>query len=104
MRRMLCLLVGLLCLNIAAWAGDLRQFPADTKRATFDGFEGGGVKLGRQTLALAPGLQIRDRENLIVLPAMLAGPTDLPVRVQFDVTGAVWRIWILTPAEAAAKN
>jgi len=104
MRRMLCLLAGLLCLASAVWAENLRQFPAETKRAVFNGFVDNGMKLGRYTLALAPGLQIRDRDNLIILPARLSDAKDVQVRVQFDTTGAVWRMWILTPEEAAVKN
>ncbi len=104
MRRLSCLFVCLLSLNAAVLAENLRLFPQDSKRATFNGFVNGGVKLGRQTLAAAPGLQIRDQANLIVLSGRLDGVEDIPVRVQFDTTGAVWRIWILTPEEAAKKN
>jgi hypothetical protein len=44
-------------------------------------------------------LQIRNTRNLIVMPNTLLG--EMPIRYQFDQTGKVWRIWILTPAEEA---
>jgi hypothetical protein len=100
---MLCVLAGVLFLHGSLWAENLRVFPADAKPATFNGFVDNGVKLGSRVSALAPGLQIRDRANLIVVPATLNGVENLPVRVQLDTQGAVWRIWILTPEEAAKR-
>ena len=101
--RLILVLAGLLFLNGTLWAENLRIFPAGTKPEIFNGFVDNGVKLGSRTWRLAPGLQIRDRANFIVLPATLNGVEKLPVRVQLDTMGAVWRIWILTPEEAAKR-
>ncbi|MDR2366401.1 MAG: hypothetical protein LBD68_11220 [Zoogloeaceae bacterium] len=50
----------------------------------------------------APGLQIRNEANRIVLPVMMTGSNFL-VLYKMDVTeSSVWRIWILTSAEIAA--
>jgi hypothetical protein len=64
----------------------------------------GKVMISGKTLPTAPGLQIRDQSNRIVLPTMVTG-VNLPVLYQMDATGAnVWRIWILTPQEISAMN
>jgi hypothetical protein len=50
----------------------------------------------------APGLQIRNEANRIILPTMLTG-SDFLVLYKMDATQSnVWRIWILTPTEIAA--
>jgi len=62
----------------------------------------GKVTINGKTLATAPGLQIRDQSNRIVLPSMLSG-ANYPVLYQMDAAGtSVWRIWILTPQEISA--
>jgi hypothetical protein len=62
----------------------------------------GNAIINGKALPVAPGLQIRDQQNRIILPSMLMG-SDMPVLYQMDATGVnVWRIWILTPAEVAA--
>jgi len=48
----------------------------------------------------APGLQIRNQQNMIVMPASLLD--KVPVRYQLDATGAVFRVWVLTRTELAA--
>ncbi|MDR1349578.1 MAG: hypothetical protein LBJ59_02130 [Zoogloeaceae bacterium] len=50
----------------------------------------------------APGLQIRNEANRIILPTMLTG-ANFTVLYKMDATeSSVWRIWILTPAEIAS--
>jgi hypothetical protein len=50
----------------------------------------------------APGLQIRNEANRIILPTMMTG-SDFLVLYKMDATQSnVWRIWILTPAEIAS--
>jgi hypothetical protein len=61
----------------------------------------GHVVISGKTLPAAPGLQIRDEQNRIVLSSTLTR-FDLPVLYQMDSTGLnVWRIWLLTPTEVA---
>jgi hypothetical protein len=62
----------------------------------------GSVIINGKTLPTAPGLQIRDESNRIVLSSMLTR-SDIPVLYQMDATGInVWRIWILSSTEVAA--
>jgi len=64
----------------------------------------GKVTINGKTLSVAPGLQIRDQSNRIVLPSMLSG-ASYPVLYQMDASGAnVWRIWILTQQEVSAMG
>ncbi|MBK1681336.1 hypothetical protein [Rhodocyclus tenuis] len=57
------------------------------------------VVINGKLLTLAPAAQIRDTNNLIVLPAYVQRPVN--VRFLVDASGAVFRVWILTPDEAA---
>ncbi len=67
------------------------------------GFSASGrVQVGEAAALLSPGAQIRDRSNRIVLPSHLRG--EYKVRVKFDNNGQVHRVWLLTPAEAAAPE
>jgi len=50
-------------------------------------------------MTLAPGVQIRDPFNTMVLPGMIRQP--VPVRYQTDMTGAISKVWILSQQEAA---
>ena len=50
-------------------------------------------------MMMAPGVQIRDPFNMMVLPGMIQRP--VPVRYQTDVSGAISRVWILSAKEAA---
>ena len=62
----------------------------------------GEAIIGDLALPIAPGLQIRDEANRVVLPTMLTGSNFL-VLYKMDATeNSVWRIWILTPEEIAA--
>lgn len=57
------------------------------------------VVINDKLLTLAPAAQIRDTNNLIVLPAYVQRPVQ--VRFLVDASGAVFRVWMLTPEEAA---
>ncbi|MDR0234043.1 MAG: hypothetical protein LBI31_04485 [Zoogloeaceae bacterium] len=78
-----------------------RVFPAGTAIGVLAGPPVNGmVSINNALLRTAPGLQIRNESNLIVLPVMMKGK-NLRVRYQLDNLGNAWRIWILTPAEIA---
>jgi hypothetical protein len=49
----------------------------------------------------APGMLIRNQQNLIVMQNTIQ--SNAPVRYQVDGSGAVFRVWLLTQAEIAAK-
>lgn len=50
-------------------------------------------------MVLAPGVQIRDPYNTVVLPGMIQ--RLVPVRYQIDMSGAISKVWILSQQEAA---
>ena len=55
------------------------------------------VTIGEVVYPVAPGLQIRNPQNLIVMPSTIQ--SSLNVRYQLDAMGSVWRIWVLSAAE-----
>ena len=81
-----------------------RHFPEGTEMGRLAGAPDlmGNVSINDQVFLASPGLQIRDEMNLIVFPTMIGN--DIPVRYQLDPMGAVWRIWVMSPAEVAAFN
>ncbi|MGL5632269.1 MAG: hypothetical protein ACRDD3_07885 [Azovibrio sp.] len=81
--------------------GIVRPFQGETAVGTLVGPpEMGYVTIDEKRFLAAGGLQIRNEMNLIVMPVTVG--RDLKVRYRLDPSGAVWRIWILTPAEIAA--
>ncbi len=81
----------------------MRPYPSGTATGKLAGPpEMGNVIISDKTLPAAPGLQIRNEMNMIVIPTMIG--TNVPVRYQMDGMGNVWRIWLLTPAEVAALD
>ncbi|MFC5299964.1 hypothetical protein [Azospira restricta] len=58
------------------------------------------VVIDGKALPRAPGLLIRNQQNLIVMPGTIQ--EKVPVRYQLDPSGAVFRVWVLTRTEVAA--
>lgn len=83
----------------------MRSFPAGVQTGILLAAPSmGQVVISGKTFSIAPGLQIRNESNRIVLPSMLMG-SNFPVLYQMDAGNAnVWRVWILTPAETAAYD
>ena len=96
LRRAAILLLAALPLAAAA---QLRTLPADAKRAHIRHVQEMQVSLDGVPERLAPGAQIRDASNRIVLPVALE-PGAL-VRYRRDGEGRVSQVWILTAEEAA---
>jgi nitrous oxide reductase accessory protein NosL len=101
MMRILLVTLLLACAAGAAQA-QLRSIPEDAKRATMSHVQGMIVELNGKRTQLAAGAQIRDASNRIVLPTAL--PAESLVRFTTDMQGQVWRIWILSPQEAAQPD
>jgi len=80
----------------------LRTIPADAKRATMSHVQGMTVEMDGKRTDLAAGAQIRDANNMIVLPTAL--PAGSLVKYMPDLHGQAWRIWILSPQEAAQPD
>jgi hypothetical protein len=101
--RVLAGLAGALALaGAVAQTSVLRTLPEDAKRGTLSHIRDNLVSLdGRQT-KLAPGAQIRGANNLILVPTAL--PKDSLVKYQLNGSGELFRAWVLTTEETAAKD
>jgi hypothetical protein len=101
---MMRILLATLLLACAAGAAQaqLRTIPENAKRATISHIQGMTVEMDGKRTELAAGAQIRDANNMIVLPTAL--PHGVLVRYLPDLHGQVWRIWILSPQEAAQPD
>jgi hypothetical protein len=96
------LLAVLLC-GFAAGAGaQLRTIPEDAKRGTLRHVQEMVVEIDGSRQKLAPGAQIRDATNRVVVPTAVA-PGSL-VKYRMDGDGMVRQVWILTPQEAAQPD
>ena len=85
---------------VPVYSAMVRTFPAETKKGELTPPVQQSVLISGQTYSASPGLQIRNDQNLIMMPGMLQ--QTVPVRYQFDQMGNVWRIWILSANELAA--
>ena len=97
----LCVTVAALTVADLAWA-QLRTLPAKAKRATLQGYQNPFVLLGNEQLRLAPGAVIYDTHNRTIVPIAL--PPAAEVLFTTDQTGAVTRIYLLTPQEIEKLN
>jgi hypothetical protein len=88
----------LVCAIVAA-AQTVRDFPPDAKRARFSVVQFPTVQIGRDTLSLAPGAQIRDTTNQIIMATSLSG--RYRVLYTLDSYGQVYRVWLVTDEEWA---
>jgi sirohydrochlorin ferrochelatase len=97
-------LLAVVLLGCAAGAAQaqLRTIPPDAKRGTMSHVQGMTVVLNGRQAELAAGAQIRDGNNMIVLPTAL--PAGVLVKYQIGADGKVTRAWILTPQEAAQPD
>ena len=100
MKKMQAILFLILMISLtnAALGQLLRNFPTDSIAGKLTGFDYPMVVISRQNLYLSPGSQIRDANNLIVMPAALNAQGL--VRYQIDNMGNVQNIWFLNPEEA----
>ncbi len=83
-------------------SGMVRPFPAETRRGEMQPPVDGSVLINGQMLRLAPAAQIRTAQNFIIMPAAVQEAAY--VRYITDASGAVFRVWMLTPAEASAPD
>lgn len=88
--------------TLAAQTVSVRTLPEDAKRANLSHVRENVMSLDGRETKLAPGGQIRGRDNLLVLPAGV--PRGSLVKYQLDKSGELYRAWILTAAEAARPD
>jgi len=96
------LLVAALILACGGALAQLRTIPPQAKRAEMRHVQESVIELNGERAQLAPGALIRDAFNRLVLPAAL--PPGSLVKYLRDAQGLVFRVWILTPEEAAQPD
>ena len=102
-RALAGLAVGLALAGAAAAQTTVfRTLPEDAKRGTLSHVRENLVNLDGRQIKLAPGAQIRGANNLIVLPTAL--PKDSLVKYQLNASRELFRAWVLTAEETAAKD
>jgi hypothetical protein len=93
------LLLVAIALPWSAAHAQVRSIPDAAKQGQIRHVQESMVSIDGKPQRLAPGAQIRDQSNRIVVPAEV--PAGAKVRYLLDEQGLVQRVWILTPAEAA---
>lgn len=97
MKRYLAILV------LAAVSGtssaQQRSLPPEAKRGEIRHVHGMMVEIDGTPQRLAPGAQIRNASNVIILPTSL--PAGSRIKYELDAERMVRRVWILTDEEAA---
>ena len=76
-----------------------RSIPGEAQRGQMQPPWAGVVSIAGKELRLAPGLQIRDTNNRIILSDSVRQP--MLVKYLTDGMGQVARIWVLTDGEAS---
>ena len=95
------LLISLVLLVAPTAYAQVRSIPEEAKSGTIRHLQDMAVEISGKREHLAPGAQIRDASNRIVVPAAL--PPGARVKYLVDGAGMVRQVWILTPEEAARR-
>jgi hypothetical protein len=95
------LLIAVACLASTAAYAQLRSIPEDAKRGEMRHLQDMVVEIDGVRQRLAPGAQIRDTTNRVIVPT--AVPSRAPVKYLYNGEGLVRQVWILTPEEAAKR-
>lgn len=98
MIRCVVLAASLLAAAAPAWAQMQRNFPADALRGEIVVTQPPELLLNGRPARLAPGARIRDANNLGLVSGAIAGQR-LVVNYTLDLSGGVFNVWVLTPAE-----
>jgi hypothetical protein len=99
--RLSTLLLACICLSAPLAHGQARSIPGEAKRGEMRHVQEAIVSIDGVKQRLAPGAQIRDEGNRLVVPT--AVPAGTQVKYLLDAEGLVRRVWILTPEEAAKR-
>ena len=82
----------------SAYAQAARNIPEQAKPGAITHLQDMIVAINGVAVRLAPGVQIRDQNNLLIVPT--AVPPGSQVKYMLDQEGMVRQVWILTPEEA----
>jgi hypothetical protein len=92
-------LLAALLLVVTPVSAQMRTIPKEAKVGMIRHLQAMEVEIDGEPQTLAPGAQIRDAENRVVLPVSLSEKSQ--ARYVVDRTGMVFRVWILSPRELA---
>ncbi|MDR4516653.1 MAG: hypothetical protein MRK00_04610 [Nitrosomonas sp.] len=90
-------MIILACMVSHGYAQMIRNFPIDSKFGKLKSYSYPEFKIDKKTMVMGVGGQIRDTNNLLVMPTMLTQKGH--IRYQVDNMGFLHRIWFLTPEE-----
>ena len=79
-----------------------RTITPEAKRGVMSHVQGMTVELDGKQVQLAPGAQIRDGRNMMIVP--MAMPRGVVVKYLLGADGQLYRVWVLTPQEAAQPD
>jgi hypothetical protein len=99
--KLLAMLICAVLLPATATA-QLRPIPDLAKRGHIVQIEGPIVEIDGERMRLSPGAQIRNQNNMIIMPVSV--PPGTLVKYTLDGLGQIHRVWVLTPKEAAAPD
>jgi hypothetical protein len=83
-------------------AAQLRTLPRDAERGEVRHVQGMTIAIDGNERRLAPGAQIRDASNLVIVPSAI--PAGSLAKYVTDAEGMVRQVWLLTPQEAAQRD
>ena len=89
---------GLLCFVAASALAQARNIPEQAKGGALTHLQDMIVAINGVAVRLAPGVQIPDQNNFLIVPT--AVPPGSQVKYLLDQDGFVRQVWILTPDEA----
>jgi hypothetical protein len=90
--------ISLLCFVAAGAQAQVRNIPEQAKGGAITHLQGMIVSIDGVAVRLAPGAQIRDQDNRLVVPT--AVPPGSQIKYLLDHEGMVRQVWILRPEEA----
>jgi hypothetical protein len=96
------LLIVCSCLLPAVAQAQARTIPERAKVGDLRHVQETLVSINGMQLLLAPGAQIRDESNRLIVPT--AVPPGAKVKYLLDDQGLVHQVWILSPQEAASND
>jgi hypothetical protein len=90
--------IALLLLAASLASAQVRSIPEDARLGEIRHLQEMVVEIDGAPQQLAPGAQIRDASNRIIVPTAI--PPGTLVKYLVDAAGQVQKVWILTPEEA----
>ena len=95
-------LLVLLLLVPALALAQFRTIPKDAKRGEIRSLGQMDVEIDGRKMRLSAGAQIRDANNMVVLPTAL--PAGARIKYLLDGQNMVHRVWLLSPQEIAQPD